>query len=212
MFIALHSHFCLSRANSTLTSRAWRTCRVPQESYGRPDYAWFFGAICQQCNARQSCFTNNRKWALLFPLLQSHWVSPYRFDPKTCESGQQSQAIALYMTGTLRFTPIRLCRLFRKCPLQLSSRRSESVGQLDKKNLCWVPSTSKFANIDAAIVLDNVLHCAQYTISPSHSFHLQQVSEESVLLYKHRGSLYCPWGCRVRSCGASFRPVGDICW
>jgi hypothetical protein len=47
---------------------------------------------------------------------------------------------------------------------------NQSVKQLDASNVYWMPSTSNFANIDAAIALNKILYCIQYTVSSSHSF------------------------------------------
>jgi hypothetical protein len=47
----------------------------------------------------------------------------------------------------------------------------EGVADLSTSLLYWVPSTSNFANIDAAFVdASAVLHCIQYTIKASHDF------------------------------------------
>jgi hypothetical protein len=46
----------------------------------------------------------------------------------------------------------------------------ESVKQLNRTNVYWTPSTSNFANIDAAIALRQTLYCIQYTVSVSHTF------------------------------------------
>lgn len=47
-----------------------------------------------------------------------------------------------------------------------------SVHQLTTALAYWVPSISNFANIDAAVVVTNRLHCIQYTIQSSHSFNI----------------------------------------
>jgi hypothetical protein len=48
----------------------------------------------------------------------------------------------------------------------------ERVGDLTEPLIYWVPSTPNFANIDAAFIDANEgLHCIQYTIKDSHSFH-----------------------------------------
>ena len=45
-----------------------------------------------------------------------------------------------------------------------------SVHQLNSMDTYWTPSTSNFANIDAAIGIDQTLYCIQYTVSTSHAF------------------------------------------
>mmetsp|Transcript_3734 Transcript_3734/g.8983 ORF Transcript_3734/g.8983 Transcript_3734/m.8983 type:complete len:635 (-) Transcript_3734:340-2244(-) len=47
---------------------------------------------------------------------------------------------------------------------------AESVEQLTQPGLYWTPSTSNFANIDAAIAWEETLYCIQYTVSSSHTF------------------------------------------
>ena len=51
-----------------------------------------------------------------------------------------------------------------------SGMGKESVKQLNRNNVYWTPSTSNFANIDAAIALNGTLYCIQYTVSVSHTF------------------------------------------
>jgi hypothetical protein len=46
----------------------------------------------------------------------------------------------------------------------------EGVRQLSKPNMYWVPSTSNFANIDSALVLNNTLFAFQMTIKHYHEF------------------------------------------
>mmetsp|Transcript_31466 Transcript_31466/g.51948 ORF Transcript_31466/g.51948 Transcript_31466/m.51948 type:complete len:170 (+) Transcript_31466:390-899(+) len=57
--------------------------------------------------------------------------------------------------------------------LQGTGTRAESVLQLESPNVYWMPSISNFVNIDAAIMIDGVLYCVQYTVSSSHDFNHQ---------------------------------------
>lgn len=59
-----------------------------------------------------------------------------------------------------------------------SGTGKESVKQLKKNGLYWTPSTSNFANIDAAIALNGILFCIQYTVSVSHTFNYQTFVSE----------------------------------
>mmetsp|Transcript_25058 Transcript_25058/g.59553 ORF Transcript_25058/g.59553 Transcript_25058/m.59553 type:complete len:632 (-) Transcript_25058:167-2062(-) len=49
----------------------------------------------------------------------------------------------------------------------------ESVKKLTGPNQYWTPSTSNFGNIDAAIGIESVLYCIQYTVSNAHSFNIK---------------------------------------
>ena len=55
--------------------------------------------------------------------------------------------------------------------LKATGNGAEGVKQLDRKFLYWIPSTSNFANIDAALVdEDGTLFCLQYTVQATHVF------------------------------------------
>ena len=59
------------------------------------------------------------------------------------------------------------------------------VGDLTEPLIYWVPSTPKFANIDAAFLdANNELHCIQYTIRDSPSFHKETFENDLVLKLK----------------------------
>ena len=57
---------------------------------------------------------------------------------------------------------------------QGEGKGKESVAYLTKKLLYWMPSIPNYANIDAAIVLEEgatlTLYCTQYTVSTKHGF------------------------------------------
>lgn len=54
--------------------------------------------------------------------------------------------------------------------LQGEGTGKESVKQLTKQGVYWMPSISNFANIDAAIAINRVLYCIQYTVSIGYNF------------------------------------------
>ena len=54
--------------------------------------------------------------------------------------------------------------------LRSDGSAADGIGAMDKPNLYWIPSTSNFANIDAAIVVGSILVCIQYTVSDTHAF------------------------------------------
>jgi hypothetical protein len=46
----------------------------------------------------------------------------------------------------------------------------KSVQELNTKNVYWMPSIPNFPNIDAAVVIGDVLYAFQYTILSNHTF------------------------------------------
>jgi hypothetical protein len=54
--------------------------------------------------------------------------------------------------------------------LRSDGSATDGIAAMDKENLYWIPSTSNFANIDAAIVVGSILVCIQYTVSDTHAF------------------------------------------
>ena len=55
--------------------------------------------------------------------------------------------------------------------LKATASGHEGVQQLVRKSMYWMPSTTNFANIDAALVdKDGVVFCVQYTVQADHTF------------------------------------------